>query len=386
MNKDHHQIKLFENQLEKALVKYNDLQAMNKKLRQEIDVMRKEQRNQLRVNKTLVKDISGTSDDAKKLNVSTYNGQRISEETNNQILALKAKHEAEKFNFERKIKDLQDKLKEKDDSELERTKSKDMQGSNGAKKLVTAQTEFSNPAALLKLRLQKWTTNNKEKKNLMDMYIRNVKIIEDAFDQIKEATGISSTEEIVTTFIKAEEQNYSLYNYVNMLNSEIDTIEEQNKNIETEIRKHEELGEMTEKEKENLRRGLNLQIEDTKGQMDNKEGQIREIEQQMARIREYVRDQVLLFRKSQFFLSVAQNMHYDDDTQFKENNVTLYLAELEEYVSLLITYLAYKQENPDAAISSLSLDRMNNKEFDKGPANVIFLSINSSIDRSTIQQ
>jgi hypothetical protein len=39
----------------------------------------------------------------------------------------------------------------------------------------------------------------------MDMYIRNVKIIEDAFDQIKEATGISSTEEIVTTFIKAEE-------------------------------------------------------------------------------------------------------------------------------------------------------------------------------------
>ena len=79
---------------------------------------------------------------------------------------------------------------------------------------------------------KKIARNNKEKKTLMDMYIRNVKIIEDAFDQIKEATGISSTEEIVTTFIKAEEQNYSLYNYVNMLNSEIDTIAEQNKNIE----------------------------------------------------------------------------------------------------------------------------------------------------------
>lgn len=59
--------------------------------------------------------------------------------------------------------------------------------------------------AVLKLRVNKWTSNNKEKKTLMDMYIRNVKIIEDAFDQIKEATGISSTEEIVTTFIKAEE-------------------------------------------------------------------------------------------------------------------------------------------------------------------------------------
>lgn len=79
----------------------------------------------------------------------------------------------------------------------------------------------------------------------MDMYIRNVKIIEDAFDQIKEATGISSVEEIVTTFIKAEEQNYSLYNYVNMLNSEIDTIEEQNRNIEGQIAKHEKLASMT---------------------------------------------------------------------------------------------------------------------------------------------
>ena len=124
------------------------------------------------------------------------------------------------------------------------------------KKINAGATEFSNPAQLLKLRLQKWTNNNKEKKSLMDMYVRNVKIIEDAFDQIKEATGISSTEEIVTTFIKAEEQNYSLYNYVNMLNSEIDMIEEQNKNIESEIKKHEELGEMTEKEKETMRANL----------------------------------------------------------------------------------------------------------------------------------
>jgi hypothetical protein len=35
--------------------------------------------------------------------------------------------------------------------------------------------------------------------------MRNAKIIEDAFDQIKESTGISSIEEIVTTYIKTEE-------------------------------------------------------------------------------------------------------------------------------------------------------------------------------------
>lgn len=112
---------------------------------------------------------------------------------------------------------------------------------------------FSNPIELLKRRLNKWLTNNKEKKDLMDMYVRNVKIIEDAFEQIKEQTGISSNEEIVTTFCKSEEQNNSLINYINNLNSDIDVIEEQNKHIEAEIKRHEELGQLSEKEKRMLK-------------------------------------------------------------------------------------------------------------------------------------
>lgn len=65
--------------------------------------------------------------------------------------------------------------------------------------------EFSNPIVILKMRLQRITEANKEKRKLMDQYLRNVKVIEDAFDQIKTATGISNNDEIVTTFIKAQE-------------------------------------------------------------------------------------------------------------------------------------------------------------------------------------
>ena len=63
-----------------------------------------------------------------------------------------------------------------------------------------------------------------------------------------------------------------------MLNSEIDMIEEQNKNIENEIKKHEELGDMTEKEKLNMRKNLNNEIEDIKNQTFTKESQIQDIE------------------------------------------------------------------------------------------------------------
>jgi len=65
--------------------------------------------------------------------------------------------------------------------------------------------EYESSAKLIDKWLKKWSQNNKDKKALMDKYIWNVKIIEDAFDQIKEQTGIQSNEEIVTTFIKAEE-------------------------------------------------------------------------------------------------------------------------------------------------------------------------------------
>ena len=110
MRKDQHEIKLLENKLETALTKFNDLQAQNKVLRGEIDVWRKQLRNQTRVNKGYVREINNTIEKIKQLNNLTYNGQRFCEETNNQILALKKKHEEDKEAFEVRILDLQSKL------------------------------------------------------------------------------------------------------------------------------------------------------------------------------------------------------------------------------------------------------------------------------------
>ena len=165
-------------------------------------------------------------------------------------MALKAKHDLDKFNFEHRITDLQIKLQEKDEDQAEKSRTKNFDKT----KRQNTVTDFANPTVLLKIRLDKVVNNNKEKKNLMDMYTRNVKIIEDAFEQIKESTGIASVDEIVTTFIKAEEQNISLFNYVNVLNSEIDLIEEQNRNIEEELKTHAEVNAMTSQQKEEAER------------------------------------------------------------------------------------------------------------------------------------
>ena len=79
----------------------------------------------------------------------------------------------DKLNFEHRILDLQEKLKEKDEDQAEKSRTKDM----GSSKRQNTVTDFANPAVLLKIRLDKVVNNNKEKKNLMDMYIRNVNVI-----------------------------------------------------------------------------------------------------------------------------------------------------------------------------------------------------------------
>ena len=98
--------------------------------------------------------------------------------------------------------------------------------------------------------------------------MRNVKVIEDAFEQIKESTGISSVEEIVTSFIKAEEQNYSLYNYVNMLSTETDQLEESNKEINEHIERIKERQLLTDNERQEVKKEMEAHISSMQNKID----------------------------------------------------------------------------------------------------------------------
>lgn len=56
-------------------------------------------------------------------------------------------------------------------------------------------------------------------------------------------------------------------------------------------------------------------------------------------------------------------MQYDAETIFNDKNAAQYLAEIEEYIGVLITNLAYKQDQPNAAIASIPLEKLYVKEF-----------------------
>jgi len=79
--------------------------------------------------------------------------------------------------FEEEIKNIQAKLKEKDETEQPKKKDKGEDQKTNKNK----EAEFSNPITILKRRLAKIIATNHEKRHLIDRYIRNVKVIEDAF-------------------------------------------------------------------------------------------------------------------------------------------------------------------------------------------------------------
>lgn len=62
-----------------------------------------------------------------------------------------------------------------------------------------------------------------------------MKIIDEAFNQIKEGSGITDIEEITNTFIKSQEQNFSLYAYVDILTQNIDNLDDENEKLKEEI-------------------------------------------------------------------------------------------------------------------------------------------------------
>ena len=157
----------------------------------------------------------------------------------------------------------------------------------------------------MKLRVNKLTGKNREKKRLVDLYLKNAMIIEAAFEQIKDNSGISNIDEIVTTFIKAEEQNYSLFNYVNMLGQETDALEDNNEWLDSEIEKYCLLNEQNETEKHKKIKALrdkkyDHQI-DIKEAHDNCEG----VQDEFNAIKDNVQKMVHMFNKAKFQLNVS---------------------------------------------------------------------------------
>merc|ERR1712054_143365 len=111
----------------------------------------------------------------------------------------------------------------------------------------------------------------KDKANVQ-VSIEKVQNFEEAFNKIKAATGISDIEELVSTFIKNEDQNFSLFNYVNEQTNDIEKLEEQIQQLKEEEQKYaQESGDDVNQHKQILKE-LEVKLQSTETMVEKYEG------------------------------------------------------------------------------------------------------------------
>ena len=144
-----------------------------------------------------------------------------------------------------------------------------------------------------------------------------------------------------------------------MLNQETDALEDNNRHIDLEIEMYQNMAKMSEQQKITKIKQLHEQKFEIEGLIKNTHKESDDMQQEFNSIKDNVAKMVNLFLEAKFSANIASRMSYNNDTHFNEGNILSYLSELEEYISNLITILAYKREDPNAAISSVPLEKLN---------------------------
>lgn len=106
---------------------------------------------------------------------------------------------------------------------------------------------------------------------LLSITPEKIRLYEEVFAQVQEVTGLTDIEEMVTKFLEAEERNFSLFNYVNDLNTEIDELESfigENKN---EIEKNKDQGSNADSRQKRLARAGEERQQQIKAKADEYE-------------------------------------------------------------------------------------------------------------------
>jgi len=256
------QVRILENRLDKALVKFNEALAHNKTLRDQIDDLRRERVVFDSIYKKLDKELH----DKKKQMANIIELSNLSYEARDnfqmEIAAIEQANRKEQEDFEDQMTTLDDLLtkevRDENDAALRRSKTE-------------AVEESEKDEEKLKKKVNKGAWGIAKEKVDAQVSVERVQNFEEAFLKIKAATGIADIEELVRTFIKNEDQNFSLFNYVNEQTNEIEKLEEHIQQLKEEEQKYaQESGEDAQQQKHVLKE-LESKVASTENSIDKYE-------------------------------------------------------------------------------------------------------------------
>ncbi|KAK3581980.1 hypothetical protein CHS0354_003241 [Potamilus streckersoni] len=198
---------IMENRLDQSLIKFSEQLAKNKALREEIDHLRRDKA----VFDSLYRKLNKNLEETKK-QISTFIQEATQayeerDEAQIKMLALKDRCDKDKALFGTEMKELQ-RIIHHDNllKEFMSIKAND-------------RNEFKDEENAKKKRVSGDRDSDADK--------QTIKALEDAFERIKEITGKNDLSMIVQDFLRKEDENFALYNYINEITDEVDALQEE---------------------------------------------------------------------------------------------------------------------------------------------------------------
>ena len=187
--------------------------------------------------------------------------------------------------------------------------------------------------------------------------MEKVQSYEEAFAKIQAATGISDIDELVTTFINAEDQNFALFNYVNELNGECEKLEEQIADIRSEIEKYKGQGLNTDNQRKKILKDLEERLARTEAKAEQYE---KKYEAAMKTVNALKTGIASIFKK--IGCDTPANLEMLGNEGVTENNMMQYLGIIEQRTNEILQLYAATQAregvvgadgNPVPAVTSI---------------------------------
>lgn len=199
-----------------------DLKTQNRTTRRQIDNVRREQDGCRNVIARVTGEIEGNGAKAELTSLLRRKSSKLAALQQHQVQILRSKSANERVNFASRVQEMSEVIHK--DSESKSNYLKQVQ--DLFQEVLKRPVDHLDTTAIHSALLSKWSHKLHSKKTDLDAYVKYIKELEDAFAQVRNATGIARIAEIVTAFIKSEDQQYALCTHVNDLAAEIDTLEE----------------------------------------------------------------------------------------------------------------------------------------------------------------
>lgn len=342
------QIRMLENRLDKANVKYNEALGHNKKLRETIENLRRDRAVFDGIHDKLQSDLEtkkGEMGDIMDDAMSAYEA-RIQAQV--EMVKFREQGDKDTSKFQKEWKELNREMEECQQRHImEQKNAKALNGGSVVDDVLEEERE-------LKKNLSKATLQVINDKVAIQKAEEQVQYYRDAFARIQKETGITDIDALVQNFEAADKENFRLFNEANNLNKEIERLELQTSNVTEQIAKVQGDGFNADTQRKKI-------LDDLQKKLDNTESKIKFYDEKYSKclttvdsLKSGVRDILLCMNAERVDPDVIERVN---SVGINESNLMEFLAVIEKRTNHLIEqYLAHDGERATTFVRPKKID------------------------------